>query len=310
MASTKSRFRQFTDEQWERIEPLLPSNEGRQGHPFGDNRKVVEGIIYRYRAGIPWRDLPREEFGPWQTVWKRHARYSRDGTWDRILQQILVGADSAGMIDWNVSVDATICRAHQHATKTRPAPSRTQGARANHKNQPPEECEPAGHGIGRSRGGLTTKIHSAVDGRGRPLANVITGGQRNDGAMLPEVLADIAVPRRGPGRPRTRPDAVIADKAYSSGITRRELRRRRIDAVIPDKSGTIAARKRRGSKGGRPPKFDADLYKHRNVVERSFALAKQWRALATRYDKHAVIYRGAVTLCAILTWLRQIGDTP
>ena len=62
MGQTKSRFRQFTDEQWERIEPLLPSNEGRQGHPFRDNRKVVEGIAYRYRTGIPWRDLPREEF--------------------------------------------------------------------------------------------------------------------------------------------------------------------------------------------------------------------------------------------------------
>src|SRR5690625_4235581 len=84
MGQTKSRFRQFTDEQWERIEPLLPSNEGRQGHPFRDNRKVVEGIAYRYRTGIPWRDLPREEFGPWQTVWKRHARYARDGTWARL----------------------------------------------------------------------------------------------------------------------------------------------------------------------------------------------------------------------------------
>lgn len=108
MASTKSRFRQFTDEQWERIEPRLPSNEGRQGHPFLDNRTVVEGIVYRYRAGIPWRDLPREEFGPWKTVWKRHALYARDGTWDRILQEILADADAAGMIDWNVSVDATI----------------------------------------------------------------------------------------------------------------------------------------------------------------------------------------------------------
>ena len=121
MARTKSRFRQFTDEQWERIKPLLPSNSGRQGHPFRDNRKVVEGIIYRYRTGIPWRDLPREEFGPWQTVWKRHARYAEDGTWDRALQTILAEADAAGLIDWNVSVDATICRAHQHGTNsTRP----------------------------------------------------------------------------------------------------------------------------------------------------------------------------------------------
>ncbi|WP_371441669.1 IS5 family transposase, partial [Dietzia sp. HMSC21D01] len=294
---------------WERIEPLLPSNQGRQGHPFLDNRKVVEGIIYRYRAGIPWRDLPREEFGPWQTVWKRHARYAEDGTWDRVLQTILADADAAGMIDWNVSVDATICRAHQHGTNTT-RPEQTQGARSNHKNRPAAECEPAGHGIGRSRGGLTTKIHSAVDGRGRPLANVVTGGQRNDGAMLEQVLADIHVPRHGRGRPRTRPDAVIADKAYSSGIIRRQLRNRGIAAVIPEKSDTIAARARRGSRGGRPPKLEADLYKGRNVVERSFALAKQWRALATRYDKLAITYRAAVTLCSILAWVRLLGDTP
>ncbi|MGX1599016.1 transposase [Dietzia maris] len=112
------------------------------------------------------------------------------------------------------------------------------------------------------------------------------------------------------GRPRTRPDAVIADKAYSSGTIRRQLRSRGIAAVIPEKSDTIAARERRGSRGGRPPKLDTGLYKDRNVVERSFALAKQWRALATRYDKLAITYRAAVTLCAILTWLRRLGDTP
>jgi len=168
----------------------------------------------------------------------------------------------------------------------------------------------AGHGIGRSRGGLTTKIHQAVDGRGRPLAMVITGGQRNDGAMLAHVLAELHVPRLGPGRPRTRPDAVIADRAYTSGVTRTELRRRGIRAVIPEKSDQIAGRKRRGRRGGRPPGFDADAYRGRNVVERSFALAKQWRGLATRYDKLAITYRAAVTISAIPTWLRHMGDTP
>ena len=98
--------------------------------------------------------------------------------------------------------------------------------------------------------------------------------------------------------------------AHSSGIIRRQLRSRGITAVIPEKSDTIAARGRRGSRGGRPPQLDVDLYKGRNVVERSFALAKHWRGLATRYDKLAITYRAAVTLCAILTWLRQLGDTP
>ena len=78
----------------------------------------MEGIIYRYRTGVPWRDLPRSEFGPWQTVWKRHRRDAGDGTWDRVLMSLLATADAAGKLDWTVSIDATINRAHQHATNT------------------------------------------------------------------------------------------------------------------------------------------------------------------------------------------------
>lgn len=133
---------------------------------------------------------------------------------------------------------------------------------------------------------------------------VVTGGQRNDGAMLAEVLADICVPRLGAGRSRTRPDAVLADKAYSTGVIRTELRRRGIKAVIPPKSDHLTARARRGSAGGRPYAFDAQAYRGRNVVERSFNRAKQWRALATRYDKLAITYRAAVTILAIISWLR------
>lgn len=194
--------------------------------------------------------------------------------------------------------------------RTPPAPSRTQGAGSNYKNRPLHETEPPGHGIGRSRGGLTTKIHHAVDGRGLPLAIVVTGGQRNDGAMLVHVLDEIRVPRVRGGRARNRPDAVLADKAYANGVNRRLLRERRIKAVIPEKSDSLASRKRKGSAGGRPPAFDADAYKHRNVVERSFALVKQWRGLATRYDKLAITYRAGVVLHACLTWASLLGDMP
>lgn len=88
------------------------------GPAFRNSRLVVEGIIYRYRTSIPWRDLPRDEYGPWQTVWKRHRRYSADGTWDAVLTYLLTIADAEGKIDWTVSVDASITRAHQHATNT------------------------------------------------------------------------------------------------------------------------------------------------------------------------------------------------
>lgn len=103
------------DVQWARIEPLLPSSDGQRGRPFRDHRQVIEGIIYRFRTGVAWRDLPRD-FGPWQTVWKRHHRFSVDGTWDKIHTRLLAEADAAGEIDWTISVDSTINRAHQHAT--------------------------------------------------------------------------------------------------------------------------------------------------------------------------------------------------
>lgn len=163
--------------------------------------------------------------------------------------------------------------------------------------------------MGRSRGGLTSKIHAAVDGHGRPLALVVTGGQRNDGAMLAEVLADIRVPRVGPGRPRTRPEAVIADRAYTSGVNRNMLAGRGIKAVIPQKSTELSARQRKGPAGGRPPAFDAGTYTGRNVVERAFSMTKQWRGLATRYDKLAITYRAAAVLHACIRWLRLLGDT-
>ncbi len=152
---------------------------------------------------------------------------------------------------------------------------------------------------------MSTKIHQLVDGRGRPLVIALTPGQAGDSPMLKPLLSHLAVKRLGPGRPRTRPDAVIGDKAYSSRAIRTELRSRRVRAVIPQPSDQIGHRKRRGSAGGRPPAFDAVIYKGRNVIERSFNDHKQWRGLATRYDKLAAVYRGGVVLRAITIWLRE-----
>ncbi|MFC2689146.1 MAG: IS5 family transposase [Propionibacterium freudenreichii] len=126
--SQPSRFEAFTDHQWARIEPLLPSNEGHRGRPFTRTRQIVNGIVFRYRTGIPWWDLPRDRFGPWQTVWQRHRRYAEQGTWDEVLTHILAAADASGLIEPNVSIDATIVRAHQHATNTR-RPEVTTGGR-------------------------------------------------------------------------------------------------------------------------------------------------------------------------------------
>lgn len=148
-------------------------------------------------------------------------------------------------------------------------------------------------------------MHQLVDGRGRPLVIAVTPGQAGDSPMLASLLSHLAVRRVGPGRPRSRPDALIGDKAYSSRGTRQLLRARRVKTVIPQPSDQIAHRQRRGSAGGRPPSFDAAAYKGRNVIERSFNQHKQWRGVATRYDKLAAVYRGGVVLRAITTWLRE-----
>lgn len=107
------RYRVLTDKQWELLELLLPKSDGRVGRNFSNNRLVVEGMLFRLRTGVPWRDLP-EAFGPWQTVWKRHRRYAGDGTWDRVLVALTALADATGNLDWVVSVDSSIMRVHQH----------------------------------------------------------------------------------------------------------------------------------------------------------------------------------------------------
>ena len=110
-----SRFQMLSDAQWELIAPMLPTRTGRAGRPFADARTMVEAIIYRHRCGIAWRDLP-EVYGPWQTVWTWHRRLAEEGTWDTVLATLTAAADAEGLIDWSVSVDSTIARAHQHAT--------------------------------------------------------------------------------------------------------------------------------------------------------------------------------------------------
>jgi len=166
---------------------------------------------------------------------------------------------------------------------------------------------PADEALGRSRGGVTTKIHLSSDGKGRPLSIVLTAGQRHDSTQLVPVLDAIRVPRpSGRGRPRKRPERVIGDKGYSYPTCRRELRRRGIKATIPERRDQRA---RRSGRPGRPLGFEAEAYKRRNVVERCMDRLKQWRAVATRYEKRAVNDRATVVIAALMLWLDS-SDTP
>ena len=159
--------------------------------------------------------------------------------------------------------------------------------------------------IGRSRGGLTTKIHLAADLRCRPVARLTSPGQHGDSPRFIPLMDTIRIQRRGLGRPRRRPGRAMADKACPAAGNRACLRRRGITAVIPVKEDQKKHRRNRGRAGGRPPVFDAGWYKKRNTVERCFSKLKQFRAVATRYDKRERIYQGTIDVASISIWLRD-----
>ncbi|MDQ0681326.1 transposase [Streptomyces achromogenes] len=131
---------------------------------------MINGILFRLRTGTPWRDVPAQ-YGPWKTVYERHRRWSADSTWDKTLRSLLAHADAEDRIDWSlVGIDSTTCRAHQHAAGARTTPPRIPGRRALPSQHRPDE------GMGRSRGGLTSKVHLVGEGGRRPLAFLITPG--------------------------------------------------------------------------------------------------------------------------------------
>ncbi|MFC9854104.1 IS5 family transposase [Streptomyces prasinus] len=284
------RRHELIDQEWELLALLIP--RAATGQPRVEDRRVINGMVYKIRTGISWRDLP-ERYRPWQTVCTRFRRYAIDGVFTRALQQIQARVDAAGDIDWLVQIDSPIIRAHQHAAAT----GRKGGGTGD---------EPDDHALGRSRGALTTKVHLACDGQGRPLALLITPGQRHDSVCAQALLDKIRVPRTGSGRPRRRPDHVVADKAYSSRGFRNYLRRRGIGHTIPEKTDQQRHRQHRGSRGGRPPGFSREVHRRRNLVERCFNQLKGFRGIATRYEKTATSYEAAVTLASFLLWARSV----
>jgi len=263
---------ELTDDQWTRIQPMLPPmRSGRPGRPYHDHRRILNGMLWLAKTGVPWRDLP-ERYGPWKTVANRFYRWRQAGIWQRVFAALLQAADRSGSLDWTMHfIDSTSISVHQHAA----------GA---HEGQ--EEA------VGRSRGGLTTKIHLRADGQGRPVALLLSAGQRHDTTMFVPLLQSGRVKRAGRGRPRSRPVRIVADKGYTSQHVRRYCRQHGIGATIPTR------------RNQRPNlQFNRVVYRERNRVERLVNRFKQFRRVATRYEKRAVNYLAMVTLAAVTMWL-------
>ncbi|MGQ5640477.1 MULTISPECIES: IS5 family transposase [unclassified Streptomyces] len=175
--------------------------------PVWSRRRLIDGIRFRVRTGVPWQNVP-VEYGPWGRIYDLFRRWQRDGTLHRVLTQLQSLADADDAITWDLSVDSTVCRAPQHA-----AGARKQGDLQ--KESPGGVfTEHGDHWLRRSRGGFTTKLHLAVKQRQKPMPIVVTAGQRGDSPQFEPLLEKVRVPRIGPGRPRLRPDRVRTDKAY------------------------------------------------------------------------------------------------
>jgi transposase len=273
---TKRRY-ELSDAQWARLEPLLPPEKPDTGRPNNDHRQVVNGILWVLNSGAPWRDLPRR-YGRVGTVSSRFYRWRQSGVWQRVLEELQALADAEGRVGWELHfLDSTVVRAHQHAA----------GARTANRGAGAED-----EALGRSRGGFSTKLHVRCEGYGKPVAFALTGGQVHDSQQAVALIDRGAIRRIGRGRPRLRPAKLAGDKAYSSRSIRLALRQRGIVPVIPTKDNEP-----------RQPGFDREAYRQRNIVERMINRLKNFRRIATRYEKRAANYLAMIHIAAILLWL-------
>jgi transposase len=246
----------ISNEKWAVIERFLstPRTDNR-GRKAKDNKLMFNGILWIMKTGAPWRDLPTW-FGPWQTVYKRFARWSKLEAWQRLFTYLIKNWDNESAM-----IDSSYVKLHQHGC----------GARNGQYSQ----------AIGRSKGGLTTKIHAVVDGLGNPIKLKLTAGNVHDMVPSCELIAGLDV------------DQLLADKAYDADSLIRLAESTESRVVIP-------ARKNRNTMRF----LDKHAYKERHLVECFFAKLKTYRRISTRYEKLASSFYAMVLIASCLIWLQ------
>src|SRR6201988_4266794 len=250
---------ELTDHEWTAIRPMLPTKP--RGVARVDDRRVLNGIFWVLRSGTPWRDLP-DDFGPYTTCYNRFVRWRRAGVWGRIMNALAGAHDAAGQM-----IDTPIVRVHQHGACII----------RNRKQS-----------MGRSRGGLTSKIHAVVDTNGLPVRLALTAGEAQDNRLAGKLLSRL---KSG--------TMLLPDRGYEADWIRALVRQHGAWANIPPKRNRTEALC-----------FSPYLYRGRNLVERFFNKIKQCRRVATRYDKLAANYLAFVQLASIRLWLACLYDPP
>ena len=236
----------LTDEAWAEIDAVLQRIKSKEGSPPQlSDRLFIEAVLYVARTGIPWRDLPKA-FGNWPAVYNRFRRWEKKGTWQKLWDDLQKDPLSVAKY---IFIDSTCVRAHQHA------------AGAQKKNG-----DLSSQALGRSRGGFSTKIHLGCLNETRAVSIELTGGETHDAKGFDLVFQ--ALPQDH------QLQVGVMDKGYDSDEIRQQLKDRQMDAVIPPRSNRKT-----------PLDYDKELYKQRNKVERFINRMKQFRRIATRYEK-------------------------
>jgi transposase len=261
----------LTDRQWAFIRPHLPP-PARTGRPRAADRRTFEGILYVLTTGCRWQDLPAE-YGAPTTVWRRLKRWGEEGVWERIWRAALAGLDQRGALDWSIAfLDGSF------------VPAKKGGAY-----------------VGLTRKGKGTKWMHVVEGRGLPLGFHLAGANEAEVRLAEQTLNTIRVahPR---GRPKRRPQKLVADRGYDSRAFRALLRRRGIGMCIPPKRRPASWRAKRG----RPVVAHKADYRLRYTVERSFAWLGNFRQLLIRWESLFAVYRSFFVVAVVLVCVRRL----